>query len=293
VEAELSACHAALFSARHARPRPATDDKVLTSWNGLMLAAFAEAGRVLESPRYVEAARRNAEFLLKELCPAGRLRHAWRQGKSGAEAFLEDYASLILGLLALYQTDFDNRWFAQAGKLAEKMVQLFSDPAGGFFDTPADAAVVLIRPKDLQDNAVPSGNALAAEALLLLYAFTGQEEWQRRAEGSFALAANLATRYPLAFARWLCAADFSLNKVKQVAIIGDPTGPATLALIARLRQDYHPHRIVAAASFPLPPGSPLLLADRPMLEGKPTAYVCEGFLCRLPVTTPGELAAQL
>jgi uncharacterized protein YyaL (SSP411 family) len=293
VRADLSTCRAALLSVRENRPRPATDDKVLASWNGLMLAAFAEAGRVLESSRYLEAARRNADFLLTGLCSDGRLHHAWRKGQSGREVFLEDYAALILGLLALYQTDFDQRWFSQASELTEKMDQLFSDQTGGFFDTPADASIVLTRPKDLQDSSIPSGNALATEVLLLFYSFTGQEEWRSKAEGSLSLVAKLAPRYPLAFARWLCAADFAFNKVKQVAVIGDPASAPAQALLAQARQGYHPERILAAAPLPLPPGSPPLLADRPMLEGRPTAYVCEGFLCQLPVTTPEELAAQL
>ncbi len=293
VVADLSACQAKLLEARNRRIRPATDDKLLTSWNGLMLAALAEAARVFENPRYLEAARRNAGFLLTALRPEGHLRRAWRAGQTSPEVFLEDYAALILGLLALYQTDFDNRWYSQACTLAEEMLHRFGDPLGGFFDTPAEAETVITRPKELQDNAVPSGNALAVEALFKLAAFSGQEDWRLRGERALALVAELAPRYPTSFARWLSAADFAFSKVKQVAIIGQPGEPPTDALIAMVRQGYRPNLVVAAAPLPLPEGSPALLSDRPRLASQPTAYVCEGFVCRLPVTTPEELARQL
>jgi hypothetical protein len=258
-----------------------------------MLASLAEAARVFEDPRYLEAARRNAEFLLTALRPQGHLRRAWRAGQTSPEVFLEDYAALILGLLALYQTDFDNRWYSQACTLAEEMLQRFGDPLGGFFDTPAEAETVITRPKELQDNAVPSGNALAIEALFQLAAFSGQEDWRLRGECALPLVAELAPRYPTSFARWLSAADFAFSKVKQVAIIGQPGESPTDALIAMVRQGYRPNLVVAAAALPLPEGSPALLSDRPRLAGQPTAYVCEGFVCRLPVTTPVELARQL
>ncbi len=293
VAADLSAGQAKLLEARNKRVRPATDDKLLTSWNGLMLAALAEAARVLENPHYLEAARRNAGFLLTASRPEGRLRRAWRAGQTNPEVFLEDYAALILGLLALYQTDFDNRWYSQACTLAEEMLHRFGDPLDGFFDTPAEAETVITRPKELQDNAVPSGNALAVEALFQLAAFSGQEDWRLRGERALTLVSELAPRYPTSFARWLSAADYAFSKVKQVAIIGQAGEPPTDALIAMVRQGYRPNLVVAAAPLPLPEGSPALLSDRPRLAGRPTAYVCEGFVCRLPVTTPEELAREL
>ncbi len=178
---KLADCHARLLAARSKRLRPATDDKVLTAWNGLMLAGLAEAGAAFGDAGLLGLAERNADFLLTGLCPQGSLRHAWRAGQAGREVFLEDYAALILGLLALYQADFNPRWFEQAGRLAAQMLARFSDPQGGFFDTPSDAQTVLVRPKDLQDNATPSGNALAAQALLKLAAFTGREEYRAAA----------------------------------------------------------------------------------------------------------------
>jgi uncharacterized protein YyaL (SSP411 family) len=293
VQKNLADCHASLLAARSKRPPPATDDKVLTAWNGLMLACFAEAGVAFGEDGLLEKAARNAEFLLTSLCPAGSLRHAWRGGQAGQEVFLEDYAVLIMGLLALYQADFNPRWFERAEWLAAQMLERFSDPRGGFYDTPADAQTVLVRPKDLQDNATPSGNALAAQALLKLAAFTGKEHYLAAAQECLRLVKRPATQYPSAFGAWLSAADFDLAKVKQVAIIGELTDPGTRALLARVRAAYRPNLVLAVSSLPIPSGSPALLEERPMQLRQPTAYVCEGFVCNLPVNCPEDIAGQL
>jgi uncharacterized protein YyaL (SSP411 family) len=290
---QLAECHARLLERRAKRVRPATDDKILTAWNGLMLGSFAEAAAAFGDKALLEIAGRNADFLLAAMCPGGSLRHTWRDGQTGREVFLEDYATLILGLLALYQADFNPRWFQQANRLAAEMLDRFSDPQGGFFDTPSDAETVLTRPRDLQDNATPSGNALAAQALLKLAALTGKDEYRVRAEVSLRLVARQAIQYPTAFGAWLAAADFALATVKQVAIIGELSDRRTRTLIAKVRESYRPNLILAASAFPPAPGSPALLEDRPMQADKPAAYVCEGFVCNLPVTRPEELARQL
>jgi uncharacterized protein YyaL (SSP411 family) len=286
-------CHARLLQVRGKRIRPGTDDKVLTAWNGLMLCAFAEAGRVFDNAPYLEIASRNADFLLTSLRTDGKLRRTWRLGQTGQEVFLEDYAALILGLLELYQSDFNQRWFTQACQLAEEMLARFRDPTGGFFDTARDAEALLTRPKDLQDNATPSGNALAVDALLRLAALTERPEWRQTAESALDLVADMAPRYPTSFGRWLSAADFALGKVDQVAILGNPTDQRTQALINVLRTTYHPNMVVAVSSYPPPDGAPALLPGRPMLDGQPTAYVCQGFVCLQPVTQPDELTRQL
>ncbi|MGA2505328.1 MAG: thioredoxin domain-containing protein [Anaerolineales bacterium] len=293
VAEKLAECHARLLSRRNMRVRPGTDDKVLTAWNGLILSAFAEAGRVFNNSRYIEIAARNADFLLTALRPQGKLRRSWRQGQASLEVFLEDYASLILGLIDLYQTDFNDRWFSEAVGLADEMVSRFADPVGGFFDTPSDAENLLTRPKDLQDSATPSGNALAAEALLKLDAFTGKGEWRKLAEQALSLIAGQAARYPTAYGRWLSAADFALGKVKQVAVIGAISDERTSAFLAEVRSAFRPNLVVAMNEYPPPDGSPALLIDRPMLNGRPTAYVCEGFVCRLPLTTLEDFRKQL
>jgi hypothetical protein len=317
VPAKLAGCHAKLLTVRASRVRPGTDDKVLTSWNGLMLATLAEASRVITgnsraewsetgakrdgnrkiasllfAPRndiYYLLATRNAEFLLGELRPDGKLKHSWRDGKTTNEVFLEDYAALILGLLELYQTDFNNKWFTSAKELVDEMIQLFNDPNGGFFDTSKDGEVLLLRPKDLQDNATPSGNALACEALLKLAEFTGEGKYSDLAEEALRFVVGMAARYPTAFGKWLSAADMALGNVKQVAVLYEAGDEDASRLIRMVQSQFRPNVIIAASSHPPPDEAPALLKDRPLKEGKATVYVCEGFVCKNPVTSIAEL----
>ncbi|RPJ25028.1 MAG: thioredoxin domain-containing protein [Chloroflexi bacterium] len=297
VPAQLADSHARLLSARASRVRPGTDDKVLTAWNGLMLATVAEASRALDDSdlqhKYLVLATRSAEFLLDALRPAGQLKRSWRQGKVTSEVFLEDYAGLILGLIELYQTDFQDRWFTSAQELAEEMIELFNDPKGGFFDTSKNSEELLLRPKDLQDNATPSGNALAYEALLKLAAFTDNGKYRDLAEESLGLVADHALRYPTSFGRWLSAADFALAEVKQVAVLYETSPEEAQDLLQTIQSTYRPNTIVAASSYPPSDDAPPLLLDRPLKDGQATAYVCEGFVCRMPVNTILDLQGLL
>ncbi len=297
IHQQLAERHAQLLAQRNTRIRPGTDDKVLTSWNGLMLSAFAEAARALGNSTYLRVAQRNADFILRELVVDGRLRRSWRQGQTSPEVFLEDYAAFILGLLDLYQADFNPRWFAAAQALTGEMIDQFQDSSAsaGFFDTTRDAETVLLRPKDLQDNAIPSGNALAVEALLKMAAFSENEQWRQLAEESLGQVAEMAAEYPTAFSRWLSAGDFSVSKTQQIALIGDPKEEDAdmAAFLREIRRAYRPNTVVAAASLPIPEGSPALLADRPMMEEKTTVYICEGFVCRQPLNSIDELKKQL
>jgi uncharacterized protein YyaL (SSP411 family) len=297
VLAKLSESHSRLLAARASRIRPGTDDKILTAWNGLLLAAVAEAARVIDESelqnKYNILAIRNAEFLLEALRPDGKLKRSWRQGKITNEVFLEDYAALILGLIELYQTDFENKWFAFAQELTAEMLDLFSDPNGGFFDTSKDSRELLLRPKDLQDNATPSGNSLACEALLKLAAFTDNGNYRDLAEKSLGLVVNQALRYPTSFARWLSAADFALGNVKQVAVVYESDPKQAWKLLQTIQATYRPNAIVAASSYPPSEKAPTLLINRPLKDGKPTIYVCEGFVCKMPVTSTSELQALL
>jgi uncharacterized protein YyaL (SSP411 family) len=238
-------------------------------------------------------ATRNAEFLLTALRPNGRLRRSWRDGKATGEVFLEDYAALILGLLELYQTDFNDRWFACALELADEMIERFSDLEGGFFDTPADGKKLVIRPKDLQDNATPSGNALACETLLKLAAFTDNGTYRDLGEKALKSIAEVAVRHPTAFGRWLSAADFALGKVKQVAVLGDAEDENFQVLMNVLRSEYGPNTVVAASSYPPNSGSPALLQGQALQNNFPTAYVCRNFICRQPTNDPRELDTLL
>jgi uncharacterized protein YyaL (SSP411 family) len=262
-----------------------------------MLAAAAETARALEEPdlqhKYLVMATRNADFLLDALRPGGKLKRSWRKAKVTNEVFLEDYAALILGLLELYQTDFQDRWFTSARELAGEMIELFEDPGGGFFDTSKEAAGLLLRPKDLQDNATPSGNALACEALLRLAAFTESGEYRDLAEKSLRLIANHALRYPTSFARWLSAADFALANVKQVAVVYESSQDDARDLIDFIQRSYRPNLILAASSQPPSAHAPTLLIDRPLKNNDPTIYVCEGFVCKMPVNTISDLEGLL
>lgn len=297
VAVRLADCHARLLQAREKRVHPGTDDKVLTAWNGLMLQAIAEAARVLDDKakrdEYLQLATRNADFLLSALRPDGKLRRAWRNGKTTNEVFLEDYASLINALLELYQTDFDNRWFSAAQQLADEMIVRFSDPAGGFFDTPQEGETLLIRPKDIQDNATPSGNAMACDALLRLAALTARGEYHDLTEKSLGPIVDIAARYPMAVARWLSAADFALDNGKQIAILYEAGDENAAALLEVVRAKYRPDVVSAASVYPPPKDAPPLLAGRPLKDGKATVFVCEHFVCKEPVNTPLELQKQL
>jgi uncharacterized protein YyaL (SSP411 family) len=297
VSTKLTNCYSRLLSVRAARIRPSTDDKILTAWNGLMLHAFAESARVLDdkgkAASYLIVATRSAEFLLTQLRYQGRLCRSWRDGQVTKEVFLEDYAALIISLLELYQTDFNDRWFASARQLADEMLHRFSDPSGGFFDTPDDGERLLICPKDIQDNATPSGNALACEALLKLAAFTGKGKYRDMAEKTLGLVTSFALRYPTGFARWLSAADFAQNNEKQVAVLYEARDEKADALIQIIRSEYRPNIIVAASTIPPSNDAPELLKGRPLVGNSASVYVCEGFVCLQPITNADDLIKQL
>jgi len=299
VPVKLAESHSKLLSVRALRVRPGTDDKILTAWNGLMLAAFAEASRVLAdvSPRsnhYLKVAARCAEFLLAELRTTnGQLFRAWREGATTNAVFLEDYAALILGLLELYQTDFNNYWFTSAHELTDVMIEKFDDPNGGFFDTPHDGETLLIRPKDISDNATPSGNALACEALFKMAAYTDDGKYRDLAEQALAIMGDSALRYPLGFARWLSAAENTQGNMKQIAVMGEAGEEMFERMLKAIRAEYRPGVVVAASSYPPPEGAPALLNDRVLINENATAYVCEGFVCRQPTNNIEMLVKQI
>lgn len=297
---KIADCHTRLLAVRNSRPRPGTDDKILTSWNGLMLEALAEAARYLDDQTkssqqkiYYRMATRNADFLLNTLRQDGKLHRSWRNGNVTGEVFLEDYAALILGLLELYQTDFKDRWFSSALELADEMIECFSDSEGVFFDTPSDGEPLVFRPRDLQDNAIPSGNSLACEALFKLAAFTDNSNYRNLADTSLNQVTEASLRYPSMFGRWLSAAGFGLGNGKQVAVLGDVEEKDVEALIKVLRAEFRPEMVVAASPYPPSKDAPTLLEDRTLLKGKPAVYVCEGFVCKYPVSKPDELEKLL
>ncbi len=289
----LSKLHALLLQYRQSGVPPATDDKVLVSWNALALIAFAEAGRYLDRKDYNELAIRNAQFILSELKQDTHLYRSWRNGRAQHDAYLEDYASLAIALLSLYQSDPNPHWFTSSLQITEEVLGHFADPSGGFFDTRDDQDTLIVRPKDMQDNATPSGNSLAAIALFQLSAYTGRSDLRQTSERLLSLIQGTAVRYPTAFAYWLCAIDLASHPVYEVAIIGSRPDRHTQDLVETLWKYYRPNVISALAEDPPPPDSPPLLFDRHQLNNEPTAYVCQNFACNLPVTSPEALTAQL
>ena len=294
VAERLADARARLFDARLARRQPARDDKALAAWNGLAIAALAEAAVALDRPDYAAAARAAATAIWEGLrTPQGRLLRSWKDGRAKHAAVLEDHADLAEGLLALYQATFEPRWFVAAIELAELIVDRFADPAGGWFDTADDHEALVARPKSVQDNALPSGGAMAAVVLLRLAALTGEARYRSAAEAAVAAFAPLAASYPTGFAWWLVAADLAAYPVDEVAIVGGPGVDAT-PLLAVVRGRFRPGVVLAAAMDGHESSSIVpLLRERPPLGGKATAYVCRGFTCRVPTTSPDGLAGQL
>jgi hypothetical protein len=292
VAARLAAGRKLLLAARAGRIRPGLDDKVLTGWNGLALVALAEAARATGRSDYLRAAQLQGDFLLGNLIIDGRLHRSWRAGRARHVAYLEDHASFGLGLLALYQADFDPRWFQAAVAQADEILAAFADPQGGFFDTRHDHEALIARPKSVQDSPIPSGNTLACMLLLELGALEGEARYIDPAESVLRAIAPTAAQYPTAFAGWLCAIDFALGPQLQLAIAGSPDQPAFHDLVAVANRRFLPN-LVMASGPPGAPGVPGLMVDRPLQDGKPTAYLCQGFACRLPTTSPEELARQL
>jgi hypothetical protein len=282
-----------LFAVRAKRIWPGLDDKVLTAWNGLMLAAFAEAGRVLERADYVQIAEENAEFLAGQMrSEDGRLLRTWKAGsRAKYNAYLEDYAYLADGLLAMYQTTFDPRWFSWVQELVQQMLEHFrDDEGGGFFDTSDDHEALLYRPKDVQDNATPSGNAMAAHVLLKSSLYTGEGSLWDVAQEALNSMAGFMARFPTGFAHWLNAAAFTTGDPREVAVVGSLHDADTRELLEALNQGYRPNLIVAAGKG----GDTVpLLADRPQVDGTATAYVCRRFVCKQPVTDAESLLKQL
>ena len=292
----LARSRAKLFAAREQRIKPARDEKILTAWNGLMLAALAEAGRVLERSDYVAVAVANAEFVLGTMQQAGRLFRTWKAqpGQAKLMGYLEDYAFYADGLLALYQTTFEPRWFQAARVLMEVVLDHFTDTeAGGFFDTADDHETLVVRPKSLQDNATPCGNSMAVRTLLQLAAYTGQARYEAPAVQALVALQAALSQYPGGFAHWLGGHEFISAPPQEIAVIGPPDAPDTQALLALVQRPYRPNQVVAVAPEADLTGQPELLADRPALNGQATAYVCQNFTCQQPVTTVEALERML
>jgi hypothetical protein len=261
-----------------------------------MARAFAEAGRALGRADYLDAARRNAEFVLGSMRVDGRLQRTWKDGRAHLLGYLEDHAMVTAALLELYAATFDRRWLDAARGLADETLRLFwDDAAGGFFDTGADAERLIVRPRNLYDNAVPCGSSVAAEALLRLAALTGDARYERHGVAALRTMADLMGRHPTAFGRFLCALDFHVGPRVEVALVAPRRLDETAPLAEEVFGRWLPNLLAAGmvdghreASAGVP-----LLEGRGAVDGKPTAYVCRNYACELPVTDRAALAAQL
>ena len=296
LSATLEQSRQILFAAREKRVKPARDEKVLTAWNGLMLTSFAEAAAILNRPDYLAVAKQNARFVLEKLRREGLLLRTYKDGQAKLNAYLEDYAFLIDGLVTLFESSGELQWLEEARTLAATMIEEFwDDEEGGFFYTGRSHENLIVRSKDFFDNATPSGNSVAAEVLQRIGLLTDNSDYQRRGATILRLMAATIQRYPSGFGRLLCALDFYLGTPREIAIIGDAGARETRLLLDEIWQAYLPNKVVAQASPSDTAAAEIipLLRDRPQLNNRATAYVCEHFTCKTPATNPTELASQL
>jgi uncharacterized protein len=277
---------------REQRTRPGRDEKVLASWNGMMFRAFAEAAWPLNESSFLESARRNATFIRDRMMNGEGLSHVYQNGKARVPGFLEDYANVIDGLIALYQADFDPAWIEIAVDLAKRMLERFaSEDAGLLFDSASDHEPLVNRARDIQDGATPAGNTVAAEALIRLSRLTGNRDFARRGTAILAHLVRPMAEQPLGFGRALVALDTYLGTPKEVVIAGDPGDEMVGSFVRAAYARYEPHMLVGVAK-PKARAAKLLpfLAERPMRNGKIAAYVCEHYSCLPPVTDPSDLS---
>jgi hypothetical protein len=292
LERKIEAAKKTLYAERAKRVWPARDDKILAGWNGLMLRGVATAARVFGDREHARLALANGEFLFREMVRDGRVMRSYKDGETRIPGFLEDHASVALGFVALYELTFDSIWIERAGAVSQSMNQWFRNNAtSAFFDTASDAEQLITRPRDVSDNAMPSGTSLAVELLLHLGDLTADEEMRRNAISALESSATTITKYPSAFGHLLGTADMAVHGAVEVAIIGDRSESGFGLLEREVAAHYVPSLVLAG-------GDPArnavaLLAGKTERDGKPTAYVCHASTCDLPVTDAAELGDQL
>lgn len=287
---------ALLLKEREKRIKPGRDEKILASWNGLMLSSLAQAATILHRGDYLDAAIANGSFLLGSMTSEGHLMHTYKDNQAKIDGFLEDHALVIEGLLDLHQATFQGKWLKEAIRLTDIMVNEFWDESVGmFYDTGKRHQPLFIRPKNIHDGAVPSGPSSATLTLLKVSRLTGDDRFEHIAIKSLQNMGENLSLYPLAFGNWLCALDLQLSTPQEIAIIGPRNDPVTEDLIDVLLSNWDPNRIIAAIN----PSDPALFADLPlfknrnMIDGQPTVYLCERHSCQMPVNNPNLLRDQL
>ena len=295
--AAVARARAVLLDVREQRIHPLRDDKVLTSWNGMMLRSFAETGAALGREDYLDAARANAAFLLDTMRDANRrILRTWRNGEAKLNGYLEDYACLADGLLALHEATLEPRWLQEAVSVADGMIALFWDDAvAGFYDTGSDHETLVIRPRDVFDNAQPCGGSVAADVLLRLAVVTGNDDFSTKGATPLRAMQQLLGRAPSATGHWLGALDFYVSLPREIVIVGPAGDRATAEMHTAVTTRFMPNRVLVGVADPADPPLPdsPLLEQRVMQDGRPTAYVCENYACQLPVTDAAALAQQL
>ena len=292
----ISWAKASLLRVRETRARPARDDKVLASWNGLTMASLAEAACVLERDDYLEAAVANGSFLLEAMIADGRLKHTYKDGQARIDGYLEDYAFVIEGLLRLHQATSDGRWLREAMRLTRVMVEEFWDESARlFYDTGTRHEALFMRPRNRHDGAVPSGSSAATLVLLQVSRLTGDERLEQMAVDLLKSVQGTMSHYPLGFGNWLCALEFSLSPPREIVIVGPRNDPATADLRRVLFNTWLPNKVVAARdpADTVPVDNVVLLRDRNMINNQPTVFLCERHACRAPVNDPVSLRSYL
>jgi uncharacterized protein YyaL (SSP411 family) len=298
VDADLAEDRRLLFAARGMRPRPHLDDKILAAWNGLMISAFALAGAALNEPRYAEAARRAAEFIVGHMYSGGVLLRRFRDGDAAIPGFLDDYSMFTQALLDLYETQFDRRHLDLAIELTDKMRERFEDQEkGGFFTSPEGDASLVIRMKDDYDGAEPSGNSIAVMNLLRLAQLANRLEYREVAERTVTAFEPRLSVASAALPQMLAACEFLSGEPQQIVIVGEKESPDTQALLRAVFTRFSPNRVLilidseeARAAFAS--RIPSIAAMREV-DGRAAAYVCRNYACQLPVSSPDKLAGLL
>ncbi len=283
-----------LFAIREQRVKPGRDEKILTSWNGLMISAFAEAYKVLGNPDYLEVARRGIRFIQTALSREGRLLRSYKDGQAKFNAYLDDYACFSAALLDVYEATFEPEYLDEAVALTDVLLDRFWDTQeGGFFFTSSDHEALISRSKSAFDGSVPSGNSVAASVLLRLYYATERQDYLTKAETIFRLFYDALEQNPFGFSNMLCGLDLYLRRPKEIVLLGDPAAPATTALLRKIHRNFIPNKTLLCFDPARPPqqGVPSLLEGKTRIDDQLTAYVCHNFACSLPVTSWEELQA--
>ena len=283
-----------LLKARGERVCPETDNKILTAWNGLMISAFAEASIILNNQAYADAAEKSAKFLLINLMNKNRLLRTFKDGKSKLNGYLEDYAFFIEGLLELHETTLNPSWLNHAVNISKTMIDLFWDiKTEQFYDTSGDHEDLVIRPRDIADNAIPSGASTACKVLLKLAVYLDDDQMRNIARLSMESAMPLITKAPIAAGEWLNCIEFHIDGSKEIVINGDFNDHGTKHLLSEVYRSFVPNKVILGINEEAAYDNFPLAASKNMLDGKPTAYVCKNYTCSLPVNEPTDLFKQL